>query len=37
VLAILHCGSYAQSMTIVHCLRPPAPGSFFTDRMRAVH
>jgi diaminopimelate decarboxylase len=37
VLAILQCGSYAQSMTIVHCLRPPAPGSFFTDRVLAVH
>ncbi len=35
-LAILHCGSYAQSMTIVHCLRPPAPGSFFTDRVLAA-
>ena len=34
VLAILRCGSYAQSMTIVHCLRPPAPGSFFIDRVR---
>jgi diaminopimelate decarboxylase len=35
-LAVLHCGSYAQSMTIVHCLRPPAPGSFFADRVLAV-
>lgn len=34
VLAVLHCGSYAQSMTIVHCLRPPAPASFFNDRVR---
>lgn len=33
VLALLHCGSYAQSMTIVHCLRPPAPASFFNDRV----
>jgi diaminopimelate decarboxylase len=32
VIAILHCGSYAQSMTIVHCLRPPAPAVFFEDR-----
>jgi diaminopimelate decarboxylase len=37
VLAILRCGSYAQSMTIVHCLRPPAPGSFFNDRVRGPH
>jgi diaminopimelate decarboxylase len=34
VLAVLRCGSYAQSMTIVHCLRPPAPASFFNDRRR---
>lgn len=33
VLAILQCGSYAQSMTIVHCLRPPAPALFFEDRL----
>lgn len=37
VLAVLHCGSYAQSMTIVHCLRPPAPASFFADRVRGPH
>jgi len=33
VLAILNCGSYAQSMTIVHCLRPPAQALFFRDRL----
>jgi diaminopimelate decarboxylase len=31
VLAILHCGSYAQSMSILHCLRPNAPA-LFLDR-----
>jgi diaminopimelate decarboxylase len=34
VVALLSCGSYAQSMTIVHCLRPPAPAVFFPDRIR---
>ncbi len=33
VLAILNCGSYAQSMTILHCLRPPARALFFRDRL----
>jgi diaminopimelate decarboxylase len=33
ILAILNCGSYAQSMTIVHCLRPPAQARFFRDRL----
>jgi diaminopimelate decarboxylase len=33
ILAILQCGSYAQSMTIVHCLRPPAQAVFFDDRL----
>lgn len=32
ILAILNTGSYAQSMEIVHCLRPPAPAVFFEDR-----
>ncbi|MEX0755502.1 MAG: diaminopimelate decarboxylase [Actinomycetota bacterium] len=32
LLAILNCGSYAQSMTIVHCLRPPAEAVFLRDR-----
>jgi diaminopimelate decarboxylase len=31
-LAILNTGSYAQSMKIVHCLRPPAQAVFFPDR-----
>ena len=33
VVAVLNCGSYAQSMTIVHCLRPPARAVFFHDRV----
>ena len=33
VVALLNCGSYSQSMSIVHCLRPPAPGVFFDDRL----
>jgi diaminopimelate decarboxylase len=33
LLAILSCGAYAQSMEIVHCLRPPARAVFFTDRI----
>jgi diaminopimelate decarboxylase len=33
VLAILNCGSYAQSMRIEHCLRPPAPALFYRDRL----
>ena len=32
ILALLGCGSYAQSMTIIHCLRPPAPSEAFGER-----
>ena len=32
VVALLHCGSYAQSMSIIHCLRPPAPSVAFAER-----
>jgi diaminopimelate decarboxylase len=35
VVGLLNCGSYAQSMTIVHCMRPPAPAVFFADRTPA--
>jgi diaminopimelate decarboxylase len=28
VISILNCGSYAQSMSIIHCLRPGAPALF---------
>jgi diaminopimelate decarboxylase len=32
ILAILNIGSYNRSMAMWHCLRPPAPAVFFTDR-----
>lgn len=32
IVAIPNVGSYNASMTSVHCLRPPAPSVFFTDR-----
>ncbi|MEX2274685.1 MAG: diaminopimelate decarboxylase [Actinomycetota bacterium] len=36
VIAVLNCGSYAQSMSIVHCLRPPAKAVFFGARQASV-
>jgi diaminopimelate decarboxylase len=33
IVALLNAGSYAQSMTIIHCLRPPARAVFFSERV----
>ena len=32
ILAILNIGTYNQSMSMLHCLRPPASAVYFTDR-----
>ena len=33
IVAMPNVGSYNASMTSIHCLRPPAPSVFFTDRV----